>query len=143
MYKKTDLIGYLEQGIHKLNVEFPKNEQSTSALFQKVVDFLNADFEEMTDNCIYRYFLASFKELICFAFETGVSKSYLRCFFKHLNSQLFVGYLGNYAKTRANDIQLVMDRFVDFFIASWQGCDNDRKRVLNNIVCSIDYWMKL
>ena len=143
MYKKTDLIGYLEQGIHKLNVEFPKNEQSTSALFQKVVDFLNTDFEEMTDNCIYRYFLTSFKELIGFAFETGVSKSYLRYFFKHLNNQLFVGYLGNYAKTRANDIRLVMDRFVDFFIATWQGCDNDRKRVLNNIVCSIDHWMKL
>ena len=143
MNKKTDLIVYLEQGINKLNVEFPKNEQSTSALFQKVVDFLNTDFEEMTDNCIYRYFLTSFKELIGFAFETGVSKSYLRCFFKHLNNQLFIGYLGNYAKTRANDIQLVMDRFVDFFIASWQGCDNDRKRVLNNIVCSIDYWMKL
>ena len=43
MNRKTDLIGYLEQGIHKLNVEFPKNEQSTSALFQKVVDFLNTD----------------------------------------------------------------------------------------------------
>ena len=143
MNKKTDLIGYLEQGIHKLNVEFPKNEQSTSALFQKVVDFLNADFEEMTDNCIYRYFLTSFKELIGFAFETGVSKSYLRCFFKHLNNQLFIGYLGNYAKTRANDIQLVMDRFVDFFITSWQGCDNDRSKVLNNIVSSIDYWITL
>ena len=143
MNKKTDLIIYLEQGIIKLNVEFPKNEQSTSALFQKVVDFLNTDFEEMTDNCIYRYFLTFFKELIGFAFETGVSKSYLRCFFKHLNNQLFVGYLGNYAKTRANDIRLVMDRFVDFFITSWQSCDNDRKSVLNNIVCSIDYWMKL
>ena len=143
MNKKADLIVYLEQGIAKLNVEFPKNEQSTSALFQKVVDFLNTDFEEMTDSHIYRHFLTSFKELICFAFETGVSKSYLRCFFKHLNNQLFVVYLGNYAKTRANDIRLVMDRFVDFFIATWQGFDNDRKRVLNNIVCSIDYWMKL
>ena len=143
MNKKADLIVYLEQGIAQLNVEFPKNEQSTSALFQKVVDFLNADFEEMTDSHIYRHFLTSFKELICFAFETGVSKSYLRCFFKHLNNQLFVVYLGNYAKTRANDIRLVMDRFVDFFIATWQGFDNDRQRVLNNIVCSIDYWMKL
>ena len=143
MNKKADLIVYLEQGIAQLNVEFPKNEQSTSALFQKVVDFLNTDFEEMTDNCIYRYFLTSFKELICFAFETGVSKSYLRCFFKYLNNQRFIGYLGNYAKTRANDIRLVMDRFVDFFIATWKGFDNDRKRVLNNIVCSIDYWMKL
>ncbi len=141
MNKKTDLIVYLEQGIHKLNVEFPKNEQSTSALFQKVVDFLDADFEEMTDNCIYRYFLTSFKELICFAFEAGVSKSYMRCFFKHLNSKIFVGYLGDYAKTRANDIRLVMDRFVDFFIISWQGYDNDRKRVLGNIVQSINYWM--
>ena len=126
-----------------MNIDFPQNGQSTTMLFRLVLDFLDADFAEMTDNRIYRYFLASFKELICCAFETGVSKSYLRCLFKHLNNNVFVGYLGNYAKTRANDIQLVMDRFVDFFIASWQGCDNDRKRVLNNIVCSIDYWMKL
>ena len=143
MNKKTDLIVYLEQGINKLNVEFPKNRESTTMLFRLVFDFLDTDFEEMTDNRIYRYFLTSFKELICFAFEAGVSKSYLRCFFKHLNNNLFVDYLGNYAKTRAHDIQLVMDRFVDFFIATWQGCDNDRKRVLINIVCSIDYWMKL
>ena len=143
MNRKTDLIVYLEQGITKLNIDFPQNGQSTTMLFRLVLDFLDADFAEMTDNRIYRYFLASFKELICCAFETGVSKSYLRCLFKHLNNNVFVGYLGNYAKTRANDIQLVMDRFVDFFIASWQGCDNDRKRVLNNIVCSIDYWMKL
>ena len=141
MNKKTDLIVYLEQGIHKLNAEFPKNEQSTSALFQKVVDFLDADFEEMTDNRIYRYFLTSFKELICFAFEEGVSKSYLRSFFKHLNNQLFVGYLGNYAKTRANNIRSVMDQFVGFFIATWQGFDDDRNKVLNHIVCSIDNWM--
>ena len=141
MNKKADLIVYLEQGITKLNVEFPQNEQSTSMLFRLVFDFLDADFEEMTDNCTYRYFLTSFKELICFAFETGVSKSYLRCFFKHLNNKAFVGYLGDYAKTRANDIRLVMDRFVDFFIASWQGYDNDRKRVLENIVQSINYWM--
>ena len=143
MNKKTDLIVYLEQGITKLNIDFPQNGQSTTMLFRLVLDFLDADFAEMTDNRIYRYFLASFKELICCAFETGVSKSYLRCLFKHLNNNVFVGYLGNYAKTRANDIQLVMDRFVDFFVATWQGFDNDRKRVLDDIVSSIDYWMKL
>ena len=143
MNKKTDLIVYLEQGITKLNIDFPQNGQSTIMLFRLVLDFLDADFAEMTDNRIYRYFLASFKELICCAFETGVSKSYLRCLFKHLNNNVFVGYLGNYAKTRANDIQLVMDRFVDFFVATWQGFDNDRKRVLDDIVSSIDYWMKL
>ncbi len=143
MNNKADLIVYLEQGIAKLNFEFPQYEHSTSMLFQQIFDFLDSDFEEMTDNYIYRYFLTSFKELICFAFETGVTKSYLRCLFKCLNNRIFIGYLSNFAKCRSNDIQLVMDRFVDFFIASWQGVDNDRKRVLNNIVCSIDYWMKL
>ena len=143
MNKKADLIVHLEQGITKLNAEFPQNQQSTTRLFRLVFDFLDADFAEMTDNRVYRYFLTSFKELICCAFETGVSKSYLRCLFKHLNNNVFVGYLDNCAKTRAHDIQLVMDRFVDFFITSWQGYDNDRNRVLNNIVNSIDYWMKL
>lgn len=143
MNNKVDLIVYLEQGSAKLNLEFPQYEQSTSKLFQQLFNFLDADFEEMTDNRIYRYFLASFKELICCAFETGVSKSYLRCLFKHLNNNVFVGYLSNYAKTRAHDIKLVMDRFVDFFIVTWQGYDSDRKMVLDNIVSSIDYWIKL
>ena len=143
MNEKTDLLIHLEQGIIKLNVEYPENKESTTTLFQMIFNFLETDFEDMTDNRIYRYFLTSFKELIYFAFEMGVSKSYLRCLFRHLNNKVFISYLGNYAKTRANDIRLVMARFVDFFVTTWQGVDHDRKRVLNNIVCSIDYWMKL
>ena len=73
MNNKADLIVYLEQGIAKLTFEFPQYEHSTSMLFQQIFDFLDSDFEEMTDNYIYRYFLTSFKELICFAFETGVN----------------------------------------------------------------------
>ena len=143
MNNKADLLVYLEQGIAKLNYEFPQYEHSSSMLFQKLLDFLDSDFEEMTDNYIYRHFLSSFKDLICCAFEIGVPKSYLRCLFKQLNNRIFIGYLSNFAKRRANDMQLVMDRFVDFFVATWQGFDNDRKRVLDDIVSSIDYWMKL
>lgn len=142
MDKKADLIVCLEDGIAKLNAQFPQNEQSTTMLFQMVFDFLDADLEEMTDSRVYRFFLTSFQELICSAFEAGVSKSYLRCFFKSLNTPSFVGYLGHYAKSRENDIKTVMDRFVGFFVTSWQGYGDDRSRVLDNIVTSIGYWIK-
>lgn len=142
MDKRADLTVCLEEGMAKLNAQFPQNEQSTTMLFQMVFDFLDADLEEMTDNSVYRFFLTSFQKLICSAFEAGVSKSYLRCLFKSLNNPVFVGYLGRYAKSRANDIKTVMDRFVGFFVTSWQGYGDDRARVLENIVTSIGYWIK-
>ena len=143
MDKKADLIAYLDQGIARLNAEFPQNAQSTTMLFQLIFGFLDTDFEEMTDNRIYRHFLASFKELIYFAFESGVSKSYLRCLFKYLDNNAFVDYLGNYAKVKTSSIQSVMDLLVNAFTTSWQGCNNDRKSVLEHIIQRFDCWMKL
>ena len=137
MSKKTDLIAFLEQGFDKLNTDFPKNREVTAALFQKVSDFLDTDFEEMTDNCVYRHFLTSWKEIISFAVQAGVSKSYLRCFLKHLNNKMFLDYLGSYAKTRANDFRLIMNRFVNCFTVSNVEMDS----VLREIVYLIDCWM--
>jgi hypothetical protein len=141
MNPKVELTAYLERERIKVNTTFPKYEKITAELFEQVYAFIDVDFEEFTDNRVYRCFLSSFKEIICFAFEKDVPKSYLRCFFKSLNNETVVGYLGSYAKSRARDIKNVMDRFLDFFIVSWQGYDNDKKRVLEDIIQSIDYWM--
>lgn len=137
MSKKTDLIAFLEQGADKLNADFPKNKEVTAALFQKVSDFLDTDFEEMTDNCVYRHFLIFWKEIIPFSVQAGVSKSYLRCFLKHLNNKMFLDYLGSYAKTRANDFRLIMNRFVNCFTVS----NVEMESVLREIAYLIDCWM--
>lgn len=141
MNPKAELTAYLEREKIKVNTEFPQYEEITAELFEQVYAFFDVDFEELTDNRVYRCFLSSFKEIISFAFEKDVPKSYLRWFFRSLNNELVVGYLGSYAKSRAKDIRNVMERFLYFFIVSWQGFDNDKRRVLEDIVQSIDYWM--
>ena len=135
---RNELITYLKQEKNKLNFEFPKNEKTTAFLFEKLYEFLENDFEEMSDNRVYRCFLTSFKEIICFAFEEDVSKAYLRCFFKCLNREDFVAYLAKYSKSRAQDIHFIMERFLHFFISSWQGYGDDNKQVLKEIVFLID-----
>ena len=136
-----ELNKYLECEINKLNCEFPKYEEVTADLFQKVYEFLNVDFESLSDNRVYRYFLVSFKEIICYAFDRDVSKAYLRFFFKIMNKEIIVGYIANKAKSRAKDIKNIMDRFLHFFKTSWQGYYDDKDRVLGEIICLIDYWM--
>lgn len=141
MNAKAAVMEYLERDKTKVNTEFPKYEQTTAELFKQVYAFFDIDFGELTDNRAYRCFLGSFKEIICFAFEKDVSKAYLRCFFQSLNNEIVVGYLGSYAKSRATDIQLIMDRFLNFFVASWQGYDDDKEKVLERILYLIDCWM--
>lgn len=141
MYTKVELIAYLEQEKVKVNTEFPKYEKTTAELFERVYAFFDVDFEELPDNRVYRCFLGSFREILCFAFETDVSKAYLRCLFKSLNNEIVVGYLGSCAKSRAKDIRFVMDRFLGLFIATWQGYNDDKRRVQEDIIRFIDYRM--
>ncbi len=135
------LMTYLECEKENLNSEFPKNQETTTLLFEKVFDFLSTDFDEMSDNKVYRCFLISFREIIFIAFDKDVSKVYLRQFFKIMNNDIFLTYLSNHAKSRAKDIKFVMNRFVHFFITSWQGYNDNKDRVLDEIIGLIDYWM--
>lgn len=141
MNAKPEWKTYLECEKNKLNSEFSKYEETTADLFQKVYEFLSVDFEGLSDNRVYRCFLDSFKEIICLAFDRDVSKAYLRNFFKFMNNDIIVGYLANHAKSRAKNIKNIMDRFVNIFVTSWQWCDNDKDRVLEEIISLIDCWM--
>ena len=73
--------------------------------------------------------------------EEDVSKAYLRCLFKSLNREDFVAYLTKHSKSRAKDIRFIMERFLHFFISSWQGYGDDKKQVLKEIVSFIDSWL--
>lgn len=140
MNTKSDLESYLECEMIMLNTEFPKFKDTTADLFQKSYEFISDDFDGLSDNCVFRLFLDSFKEIICFAFERDVSKAYLRSFFKIMNNEIIIAHIGNYAKSRLNDIKNVMFVFVNSFTTSWQGYDNNKERVLEEIVKSIDSW---
>lgn len=143
MNLRPDLKSYLECNKSDMNTEFFNYSDTTEVLFAMVYSFLCVDFDELSDNRVYRYFLTSFKEIICFAFEQDVSKKYLRRFFKIINNEIIIKHITSHAKTRTKDIKAVMNRFVDFFTTSWQGYDDDKGKVLDNIVNSIEHWMKL
>ena len=136
-----NLMTYLKCEKENLISEFPKNEETTTILFEKVFDFLSTDFDEMSDNKVYRCFLVSFREIICIAFDKDVSKVYLRQFFKIMNNDIFLTYLSNHSKSRAKDIKNIMNRFVHFFINSWQGYNDNKDIMLDEFIGLIDCWM--
>ena len=137
----TELKSYFECEKEKLNSEFQKNKETTEELFAKVYDFLSIDFDELSDNRVYRCFLNSFKGIICFAFEQDLSKAYLRYFFKIMNDEMILKYLSIYSKSKAKEIRFIMSRFECFFIYSWQGYGNDKDKVLEEIMNFIDCWV--
>ena len=138
MNTKPDLESYLEYEMIKLSTEFPKFKDTTADLFQKLYEFISDDFDGISDNRVFRLFLDHFKEIVCFAFGRGVSKAYLRHFFKMMNNEIIITHIGNYAKSRLNDIKNVIYILVNSFTTSWQGYDDNKERVLEEIVKLID-----
>ena len=74
---KKDCLSYLEFEKVKLNEEFPKYESVTEELFVQVSDFMNNDFDDISENKIYRFFLDKLKDITFYAFDRNVSKAYM------------------------------------------------------------------
>ena len=137
---KKDCLSYLEFEKVKLNEEFPKYESVTEELFVQVSDFMNNDFDDISENKIYRFFLDKLKDITFYAFDRNVSKAYMRSFFEKLNNKNVVEYLTSIMKTKSIDISNIMKRFVNFFVY-WQDSDNTKDKKLEEIIKLLDGWM--
>ena len=137
---KKDCLSYLEFEKVKLNEEFPKYESVTEELFVQVSDFMNNDFDDISENKIYRFFLDKLKDITFYAFDRNVSKAYMRSFFKKLNNKNVVEYLTSIMKTKSIDISNIMKRFVNFFVY-WQDSDNTKDKKLQEIIKLLDGWL--
>ena len=137
---KKDCLSYLEFEKVKLNEEFPKYESVTEELFVQVSDFMNNDFDDISENKIYRFFLDKLKDITFYAFDRNVSKAYMRSFFKKLNNENVVEYLTSIMKTKPIDISNIIKRFVNFFVY-WQDSDNTKDKKLEEIIKLLDGWM--
>ena len=137
---KRKCLIYLEFGKNKLNEEFPKCETVTQELFVQVSDFVNNDFDGISENKIYRLFLDKLKDITRYAFNSNVSKAYMRSFFKMLNNKNVVEYLTCIMKIKSTDISNIMKRFVNFFVY-WQDSDNTKDKKLEEIIKLVDGWM--
>lgn len=137
---KKECLTYLELVQSELNEEFPKYESVTEELFVQVSDFMNNDFDDISENKIYRFFLDKLKDITFYAFDRNVSKAYMRSFFEKLNNKNVVEYLTSIMKTKSIDISNIMKRFVNFFVY-WQDSDNTKEKKLEEIIKLLDGWM--
>ncbi len=137
---KKECLTYLELVQSELKEEFPKYETVIKELFIQVSDFMNNDFDGISENRIYRLFLEKLKDITRYAFDSDVSKAYMRSFFARLNNKNVVEYLTSIMKTKSIDISNIMKRFVNFFVY-WQDSDNTKDKKLEEIIKLLDGWM--
>ena len=137
---KNECLSYLEIEKIKLTEEFPQYETVTEELFIRVSDFMNNDFDGISENKIYRLFLDKLKDVPRYAFDSDVSKAYMRSFFKRLNNKNVIEYLADIMQTKSTDIRNIMKRFVNFFVY-WQDSDNTMDKKLEEIIKLVEGWM--
>ena len=137
---KRKCLTYLELEKIKLNEEFPKYATVTQELFIRVSDYVNEDFDGISDNRVYRLFLDNLKDITRYAFNSDVSKAYMRSFFKKLDNKNVVEYLTCIMKTKSTDISNIMKGLVYFFVY-WQDSDNRKNNKLEEIIKYVDGWL--
>lgn len=103
MSLKAECSSYLTNAKTELNTTLPKKEQLTDNLFTIFLNFADNDYENISENKIYRSFLNTLIEIIELAFESRASKSFLRSFFKKLSNKAVTDYLSNLAPKHTSD----------------------------------------
>ena len=67
--------------------EFPKQKDLTNRIFVEILDFINQDFDGISDNKRYRCFLDLYKNILIISFQENASKAYLRMIFKAMKNK--------------------------------------------------------
>lgn len=140
MSSKSECLSYLEKAKLEFNKEFPQNEQLIDSLFIKFSDFVNDDYEGISDNKINRLYLCLLKDLIVASFESNASKSFMRGFFKMLNNKTVTDYLSSITKTQTINFKNPLNAMVYEFVY-WQESDHKKELKLNNLINRINSWM--
>ena len=140
MALKKECVSYLELEKMKLIEEYPKYKLITEELFVQINDFMNNDFDGVSENKIYRLFLEKLKHITQYALNSGVSKAYMRNFFKKLNNRSVLEYLTGIMKTKSTDIKSIMGIFVNSFVY-WQASDVTKDQKADEIIKLVDGWM--
>lgn len=120
-----------------INKEFPKYENLTDDIFEKITDFANEDFDGITDNKRFRCFLDLCKNILITAFEQDAQKSYLRMVFKALKNEDISKYFSYIMQSNAEQMKVITEGLVIRCISSWQWMvPYDKERMLD---CFLKY----
>ena len=139
MSLKSESLLYVETAMTEYSNEFSDKEDLIHSLSVIFSDFLNEDYDGLTENRIYRLYLDTLKEIIITAFENDASKSLLRGFFKILNNKKVTDYLSSLAKTKSIDIKYQLHRLYNEFVY-WAESDTTKDNKLNKLIDLIESW---
>jgi len=140
MSSKNDCLSYLRNAKSELDNDSPENGQLTDSLFAIFSDFVSSDYKGVSDNKIYRLYLYTLKEILNVAFENNASKSFMRSFFKKLNTKVITDYLSSLSRSHSSDFKNTLSRMVTEFVY-WQESDHKKELKLNHLTELIDNWM--
>ena len=139
MSLKSESLLYVETAMAEYSNEFSDKEDLIHSLSVIFSDFLNEDYDGLTENRIYRLYLDTLKEIIITAFENDASKSLLRGFFKILNNKKVTDYLSSLAKSKSSDIKFLLERLYTEFVY-WAESDITKDNKLNKLIDLIESW---
>lgn len=83
--------------------EFPKQKDLTNSIFVEILDFINQDFDGISDNKRYRCFLDLYKNILIISFQENASKAYLRMIFKAMKNKDILKYFSHIMQSRSKD----------------------------------------
>lgn len=126
-----------------INKEFPKYESLTNSIFTEITEFANEDFDGITDNKRFRYFLDLCKNILTTAFEQDTQKAYLRMVFKALKNEDISKYFSKEMQSKSSDVLMLIDGLASKFTESWQGMvPYDKNEQLNRLLKYLDVFKK-
>lgn len=137
---KNKCISYLKIEKNSLLSDFPKFENITEKVFENLFEFLDEDFDGISENKVFRCYLATLKEMIIICFEFKCSKVYMRSLFKKLNNKMYLNYVVSLMLSKSNDIKFISERLINEF-GYWQNSDNTRDEKEKDILIYLDRWM--
>lgn len=140
MSLKSECLSYMENAKVELKKESPKNEELIEELFVIFIDYVNADYNGVSDGKIYRIYLDTIKDMLYFAFENNASKSFMRSFFKTLNDKRVTDFLSKRTKCKSPHFKYALNTIVYEFVY-WQESDNTKEHKLNHLINRINSWM--
>lgn len=118
--------------------EFPKQKDLTNRIFVEILDFINQDFDGISDNKRYRCFLDLYKNILIISFQENASKAYLRMIFKAMKNKDISKYFSHIMQSRSKYFQDTVDRLCNIF--TYVHIEGQKDKKLKKILDLLNGW---
>lgn len=137
MKNSSACIEYLDEQELQYIHQYPQNVVMTGELFSKAKEFIDTNYDGISENKIYRCFIDFLKELVTAVLKSDVSKAYIQSFFKTLNNKYVINCLINFMRSKESDIINTMNKLNKLFVY-WQNSDHEKHDKSEEIISWLD-----